>query len=257
MIDVTALILTYNEAENIERTLAAVQWVRRVVILDSGSTDRTDELAKAAHPGVIIEQRTFDTHARQWNHGLSLVDTEWVLSLDADYEISEKLADEIQKLEPPADVSGYEVSFEYRIFGRSLRASLYPARVVLFRRARCSYYDEGHTQRLTVNGKVLPLQGRINHDDRKPLSRWIQSQVRYAEVEANHLLRSSAAELNFQDRIRRRTYLAPILIFCYLLVWRGLILDGWRGWYYVSQRVIAEFLLSIRLLEAKKDKAPG
>ena len=55
------------------------------------------------------------------------------LSLDADYEVSAALAEEIQNLVPDEQVAGYEAKFEYRIYGRSLRASVYPPRVVLFR----------------------------------------------------------------------------------------------------------------------------
>lgn len=253
MIPITALILTYNEEANIGRTLAALAAIDEVVIIDSGSSDATVAIAKSAHRNVRIVDRTFDTHTRQWNFGLEQIRTPWVLALDADYELSKELVAEIATLNPPDDLAGYKANFEYRIFGRPLRASVYPPRTVLFRREKGHYRDDGHTQILKTDGKVLPLAGRIFHDDRKPVSRWIQSQDRYAALEAQHLLSTPVEQLSFQDRLRRGIVFAPPAMFSYLLFGRGLIFDGWPGWFYVCQRTIAELLLSIRFLIEKKN----
>jgi hypothetical protein len=95
---------------------------------------------------------------------------------------------------------------------------------------------------------VIPLIAKIYHDDRKPLSRWLSSQDRYMIIEAQHLLSTPLNQLSAQDQLRRRIFLAPAVMFLYLLFARGLVLDGWRGWFYVCQRTIAEILLSLRLL---------
>jgi glycosyltransferase involved in cell wall biosynthesis len=266
MIPLTALILTYNEKENIARTLAALPPLQEVVLIDSSSTDGTVEIAKASHRSVRVLQRKFDTHTEQWNFGLDQVTTEWVLTLDADYELSPELQAEISRLEPPPDVVGYSAEFVYKIFGHPLRASSYPPRVVLFRKSQARYVDDGHTQTLWfysaspaaagklelhppgVMGGIEQLVGKIYHDDRKPLSHWIQAQDRYAILEARHLLSRPLGELNFQDRLRRKIFFAAPAMFLYLLFARGLILDGWPGWFYVAQRTIAELLLSMRLL---------
>jgi hypothetical protein len=81
----------------------------------------------------------------------------------------------------------YWGEFDYCIFGRPLRSSVYPPRVILFRTKRARYVDEGHTQQLRVKGKLAKFTGKIWHDDRKPLNRWFQSQVRYSEIEAAYL----------------------------------------------------------------------
>jgi len=258
MVSATALILTHNEQENIGRTMAALSWVDEVVIVDGGSTDRTVQIARSSHPNVRIVQRSFDTHANQWNFGLAQIKTAWVLTLDADYEVSAALAEEIQKLAPDENVAGYEAPFQYRIHGRPLRSSVYPPRIVLFRVDRATYFDEGHTQRLRINGPVKSLTGLIYHDDRKSMTHWLQSQRRYAGLEARHLkemrnaeLEGRSASLSFQDRLRLKIFFAAPAIFFYLLFGRGLILDGWPGWLYVGQRTIAEMLLSVQLLTSK------
>jgi glycosyltransferase involved in cell wall biosynthesis len=251
MISLTALILTYNEQENIRRALEALVWVPKVIVVDSFSNDQTLEIARS-FPNVQVVQRVFDTHANQWNAGLDRIDTEWALTLDADYVLTAELQEEIKKLEPASDLALYWGEFDYCIFGRPLRASIYPPRVVLFRTKRARYVNEGHTQQLRVKGKLAKLQGKIWHDDRKPLSRWFQSQDRYSEVEATYLLGAKSEELSRLDWLRKNwLIMAPMAMPIYLLLARGLIFDGWNGWYYAFQRTVAEMTLAIRLLEAK------
>jgi hypothetical protein len=172
--------------------------------------------------------------------------------LDADYVLTAELQEEIKKLEPASDLALYWGEFDYCIFGRPLRASIYPPRVVLFRTKRARYVNEGHTQQLRVKGKLAKLQGKIWHDDRKPLSRWFQSQDRYSEIEATYLLGAKSEELSRLDWLRKNwLIMAPMAMPIYLLLARGLIFDGWNGWYYAFQRTVAEMTLAIRLLEAK------
>jgi glycosyltransferase involved in cell wall biosynthesis len=248
MISLTALILTKDEEANIERTLHALGWADKIVIVDSFSTDRTVEIARATHRRAEILERQFDTHANQWNFGLAQIQTEWVLTLDADYEVSAELALEIQRLDPPAEIAGYEAQFEYRINGRALRASVYPPRIVLFRPNDCSYYDDGHTQRLRVKGALGHLKFKIYHDDRKPCARWLQAQRKYVQLEARQLRKQPFAALSALDKLRRMIFFAAPAMFFYTLLVQGLILDGRPGWIYVWQRTIAEALLSKELL---------
>lgn len=247
---ITPLLLTFNEAPNIGRTLEKLSWAKRIVIIDSFSTDETCDIARA-NSRVSLIQRPFDSFAAQCNFGLKYIDTSWALSLDADYILSDQLVDEIQRLSPTADDCAYEARFCYCIHGRPLRASLYPPRVVLYRKDRASYENEGHGHRVQVEGRISELNGVIFHDDRKPLDRWFYEQSRYASIEAEHLTRTASAELNFPDRIRKRIIFAPGLVFFYTLLIKGLILDGWPGWYYALQRTLAEALLSLRLMEQK------
>ena len=252
MIAVTPLILTYNEQENIGRTLAALAWATEVVLVDSFSTDATLKIARAAHPNVRVVQRRFDDHTTQWNFGLEQLRSPWVLSLDADYEVSPGLRAEIERLQPNDETAGYTACFQFRVFGRPLRASVYPPRTVLFRRDRARYRADGHTQILAANGSIQSLAGVIYHDDRKPLSRWLHSQDRYMLIEAPHLLAAPMSGLTQPDRLRRRAFLAPPAIFFYLMFARGLILDGWPGWYYVFQRTLAETLLALRIITERE-----
>jgi glycosyltransferase involved in cell wall biosynthesis len=267
MISLTALVLTYNEQENIRRNLEALVWVPKVIMVDSFSTDQTLEIARS-FPNVQIVQRVFDTHANQWNAGLDRIDSEWALTLDADYVLTAELQEEIKKLEPTSEMALYWGEFDYCVFGRPLRGSIYPPRVILFRTKRARYVDEGHTQQLRIKGKLAKLKGKVWHDDRKPLRRWFQSQDRYSEIEAAYLLATASprtqagrlsdggrgpltTQLSRIDQWRLKIIVVPIIMPFYLLLVRGLIFEGWNGWYYAFQRTVAEMMLALRLLEQK------
>lgn len=247
---VTPLILTYNEAPNIRRTLEKLTWAREILIVDSFSTDETLTIAKS-FPQVRIVRRKFDTFANQCNFGLEQIKTEWVLSLDADYVLSDDLSREIAELKPDAIVAGYRAGFTFLIYGRKLRASLYPPRTVLYRKALAKYHDEGHSHRVQIGGNVVSLNATIFHDDRKPLDRWLSAQNKYAMAEAKALNSTAPGNLNLPDRIRRHIIFAPALVLLYTLFVNGVILDGWAGWFYVAQRTIAELIISLRLLQVK------
>ncbi|HEY9711168.1 MAG TPA: glycosyltransferase family 2 protein [Oculatellaceae cyanobacterium] len=248
---VTPLILTFNEAPNIDRTLQRLTWAKRIVVIDSYSTDETLEILQS-YPQVEIFQRGFDTFANQCNYGLEQVKTEWVLSLDADYIVTDDLMAEIDTLPKESLVDGYFVRFKYCVFGKPLRGTLLPPREVLFRREKGIYVDDGHAHRLQVKGKSSMLSSYLYHDDRKPLSRWVWAQDRYMIIEAKKLLETPDSELSFGDRLRKQKILAPFVILFYCLILKGGILDGWAGWYYAFQRIMAEILLAIRLTEKEK-----
>lgn len=248
---ITPLILTYNEAPNIDRTLQHLTWAKTIIVIDSYSTDETLEIL-SCYPQVKIFQRKFDTHTQQWNFGLEQVTSQWVLSFDADYIITDELITEISALSVDSQVNGYAAKFKYCIFGKPLRGTILPPRQVLFRKDKAIYIDDGHTQLLQLTGESAMLSNYIHHDDRKSLTRWLWAQDRYMLIESKKLLETPASELSLGDRIRKQKILAPFIILLYCLILKGGIWDGWAGWYYAFQRMLAEIILSIRLIELEK-----
>jgi glycosyltransferase involved in cell wall biosynthesis len=250
---IDVVILTWNEEANLARTLGALSGFQRVVVLDSGSTDATLEIA-SRFPNTRVYRRPFDNHAAQWSHALTAcgLESEWALALDADYVLTPELVAEIAELEPEASVGGYRASFRYCIEGKPLSGSLYPPVTVLYRRAGASYVQDGHTQRVVVRGDVRALDGRIHHDDRKPFGTWLAAQDRYALLECALLLSLPWSALRWRDRLRRLILVTPWLVPLYCLtVGRGLA-DGRYGLIYALQRGIAECLLSVRLLQSDR-----
>lgn len=248
---ITPLILTYNEAPNIERILQKLTWAKQIVVIDSYSADETLEILYS-YPQVEVFQREFDSFAAQCNYGLEKIVSEWALSLDADYVLTKELINEIKALSEEPGVDSYSVRFKYCVFSKPLRGTLLPPRNVLYRKEKAIYKNDGHAHRVWVEGNSMMLSGYIHHDDRKPLSRWLWAQDRYLVIEAKKLLETPESELSWGDRIRKQKLLAPFIILIYCLIIKGGILDGWHGWYYAFQRMLAEILLSIRLIESEK-----
>lgn len=245
---ITPLLLTFNEADNLDRSLAKLSWAKEMVVIDSYSTDETCTILQA-YPQIKVFQRVFDSFAEQCNYGLTKIQTEWVLSLDADYVLSDALIDEIEQLSEDLEVNSYFVRFKYCVFGKPLQGTLYPPRRVLYRKDHAIYQPDGHAHRVVVAGKTKFLENWIDHDDRKSLSRWLWAQDRYMIIESKKLLDTPWEQLSRGDRIRRYKLLAPFVILFYCLIINRGILDGWAGWYYAFQRMLAELLLSIHLME--------
>jgi glycosyltransferase involved in cell wall biosynthesis len=255
---VTPLILTYNEEANIGRTLEGLRWARRIVVVDSGSSDHTLAIL-AGFPQVEVVTRPFDDFASQANFGLSLISTPWCLSLDADHGITPAFREALARLiaEVESDVAAVRTPFRYLVHGRPLRGALLPPRINLMRPDRGHYVNDGHAHRFEPLGPVRELADPILHDDRKPLDRWLEAQRRYLPKEVQKLRTTPRQQLSRADRLRRRHLIAPFAVLVLCLVWHRGLLDGWRGWYYAFQRVLVELLLSLMLWEARWSLAEG
>lgn len=245
---VTPLIITFNEIDNIARTIEALKWAKRIVVVDSGSTDGTLEFL-ALDSRISVYSRTFTTFAEQCNFGLSHIETEWVLSLDADYVLSDPLVEELSILQMDKAIAGYRTRFVYKIFGQQLRGSLYPPRIVLYQASKGRYVDQGHGHALKLDGDIADLRNVTFHDDRKPLRRWLDSQMKYARSEAAYLREADRKNLKPQDKLRLWLWPAPFLVAIYTLLIKGAVFDGVPGWHYTLQRLLAEILLSLELTD--------
>jgi glycosyltransferase involved in cell wall biosynthesis len=250
--NLTAIVLTYNEEPNISRTLANLKGLPQVYVIDSFSIDKTVEIAKE-FPNVTVFQRKFDEHTKQWEYARSLIKTEWVLALDADYQFSAEVLEEIRLiLELNPQENGFFADFEYSIDGKIIKSGIYPSVCVLYRKSESVYLKDGHTQRLSTSGKTGKLQNKLIHDDRKSFSHWIQSQLKYAHLEAEKLSLSTKNELSKNDKIRLKSKITPIFVFFYCIFAKGGWKEGAAGWKYAYQRMLAEIILQYYLLDLKK-----
>jgi hypothetical protein len=96
---------------------------------------------------------------------------------------------------------------------------------------------------------MMPLHSPILHDDRKPVGHWLRSQNVYMQQELRKLSAADDASLPWSDRLRKTRVLFPFVIFFYCLFVKGAIRDGWAGVYYAFQRMLAEILLALYLIE--------
>ncbi len=241
---VTPLVLTYDEEPNIARCLAGLRWAKRVVVVDSGSTDATAAIV-ARHPNACLLTRPFDDFKRQTDWGLDHTSTEYVLPLDADMIVTPALLAEI---EGPFLAGGYDgglLRYEYRISGRPLLGSLYPAQYRIFRRGAGTVIRRGTVTSSSWRGGATRFQARLVHDDRKPIERWVASQIGYSRHEQARMAQTARASL--KDRLRRAG-LMPLAAGALAYARAGGPLRGGAALRYAYERVVFESLLAMRLL---------
>lgn len=246
------IVLTYNEEFNIAKCLKSLQVFEKIIVVDSGSTDSTLSII-SKFGNVQVFSNPFESFAQQWNFAKKLpnVEAEWVLALDADYELTEQLIYELVYLDLNSIYAAYRISFIYSINGCHLSKSLYPPIIALYKKSYTQYVDDGHCMRAIVDGKVGTLNSKIIHDDRKPLSRWLNSQLKYAEIESGLLLSKKNSELKIQDRLRKLIVITPWLVPLYYFIFGLGFVDGKAGIFYALQRSVAESILMLKIIEKR------
>jgi glycosyltransferase involved in cell wall biosynthesis len=160
-------LITLNEEANLPRCLkSCADLADEIVVLDSGSKDRTAEMAREF--GARWAHQDWLGYVAQKNKLLSLARHDWVFSLDADEELSPQLRAEVQSLKPtapPEELSGWDMPRCVRYEGRWIRhGDWYPDRLVrLFRRARARFAGGKVHERLEISGMTRSLQGELYH----------------------------------------------------------------------------------------------
>jgi len=252
---VTPVVLSYNEEVNLPRTLSSLGWAKRVVVVDSGSTDASKALA-SAFPNVAWFERPFDGYGGQWSFAFSEtgISTPFVLALDADMEVPRDLRDELASMLADDDCDGAFIPFAYHVNGVRLRRSLYPAQCRLLRRDRGQVVDAGHAAQFSVSGRVLTCRARLVHDDRKPLERWLASQARYSRIEADRLSHQES-RCGLKDALRRQLPGWPPLVGLLAYVRAGGPWYGPAAQRYALERLIYEALLRWRLADRELTRA--
>jgi hypothetical protein len=247
--EITPLILSYNEEFNIGRTLESLRWADRVVVLDSGSVDRTEEIARS-FPNVDWKTRKFDSFKAQTEYGIHStgINTEYVLALDADMVVSKGLACEIEERFLNRKFAGGLVPFKYCVGGHPLANSLYPAQIRLFERNKIEVLQVGHGHNFQINGPVYQFKSELLHDDRKPIDRWLSSQLSYSAIEAERI--KAGFPPRWHDKLRQFGLMPPVIAM--LAYFRaGGPFGGVAAIRYAYERALYECLLAIRLTSAR------
>lgn len=250
---VTPVILTYNEEANLDRTLTSLRWARRVVIVDSGSSDATGNIA-TAFPNVAFYVRPFDSYANQWEFGVhgTTIQTEYVLGLDADLATPDAFVAELEDRFLPGGYAGGTIPFEYWVLETRLFGSLLSPQLRLFRRNAVQIAQRGHAHKFVVEGPVYQFSSRIRHDDRKSIERWVSSQVANSLLEANRL--EGISQLSIRDWIRT-TGIMPLIAGFVGYMRAGGPICGRAALKYAYERMAYECLLAMRLQERQSKKS--
>ena len=244
--DVTPVILTFNEEVNLGRTLSSLRAFRQVVVVDSDSTDRTEEIARSFANVTFLRNR-FEGHVAQWRWALAApsVDSSFVLLLDADMSVTPELLAEIEQTSADGTVDAGLIPVQYCVRGVPLLGSLYPRELRLLRRERATVTAAGHTQKFATSGRVVRLSSPLVHDDRKPLEAFVAAQLGYSARELSCLYGQKSRTM--RGRVRRVFPFAPILVWAWAWLRAGGPLRGPAARRYALERLICEALLRWRV----------
>ena len=242
---ITTVILTKNEESTVARAIASLRFCRSIFVLDSGSTDRTHEVAEAAGATVVVHVPAPPfriSEQRNWALDNLPIETEWVLFLDADEEVPAGLARRLVELSECDRLhAAHELTPRYLFWGRWLkRTQGYPnwhPRLVRLGSAR---FGGGVWEHFITDGPVGRIEEPYDHHaNAKGLHDWLARHQRYAQWDAERIL--NVVDENNADglgtaRKRRLRLLAarfwplrPIARFVHMYVLRLGFLEGWAA----------------------------
>lgn len=208
------------------RTLASVAWADEIVVLDSGSTDRTCEIAKSFHAKFYSE--AWKGFAAQKNSALAKAMGDWILSLDADEEVEARLAEEIREtLAANPSVEGFWIPRKNFFLGRWMRhGGFYPDRKLrLFRRGAGLFEDRLVHEDARVTGTTATLRYNLLHQAYPTLDSYLEHMNRYSSLGAQMLInKQRRVGFSFTSIVVR-----PLLTFIYNYFLRFGFLDGREG----------------------------
>ena len=273
-VPVSVVILTKNEEVNIERCLASVVWADQVVVLDSGSTDDTAVLARAAGSEVVESHWRGFGAQREFALRMDLLRHDWLFFVDADEWVSSDLATEVAQAIRRTDHDAYWLYFRLIFQGVWIRhCGWYPSGHIirLVRRSRVGFGSAGFSEQPLVTGTVGRLRNDIVDEDLKGLSSWLHKHVDYAELEAKRrhdnglpaqtrAAHDSLLRSFLKDRVAKRMPARPLVQFLYMYVLRGGFLDGRAGlsfclyhaWFQIA---VSDFSRSIVSSRPPSDRA--
>jgi len=253
------IILTQDEELNLSTCLKSIIWCDDVIVIDSGSSDRTLEIARAG--GCKILQRKFDNFGDQRNYVLDHADFKhaWVFHLDADERFTEALRRECEEKIAEDTLSGFLVPSKLMLGQQWLkRTGCYPVYQMRFHKlGEVRFIPYGHGQRETESKRGIGTlrEPYIHYNFSKGLADWCRRHVAYAEREAKlEAPVFKMGDLFARDAVlRRRTLKAltwrfpfrPLLKFCYLYFLRRGFLDGVAGFKYALMNGYYEFMVGL------------
>ncbi len=244
----SAVVITLNEEKRIHQCLSSLRFCDEIVVVDAGSTDGTVEIAKGFTERVFVEE--WKGFGPQKQSAIQKARGEWILSIDADEEVSEALSEEIiDRLKEKDPPEGFLIPRKNLYSGRWLRyGGLYPDLVLrLFRKETGRFTTSMVHERVVVAGRVERLTNPIVHHAFDDLTRMIEKMNRYSSLWAEQMFRNG----------KRATPLSPFLhattMFLKDYLIRGGFLDGRAGFNVALLKALGVYFKYQKLLEKMKN----
>jgi glycosyltransferase involved in cell wall biosynthesis len=263
---ISVLILTKNEQQDLPGCLASVSWSDDVHVLDSGSTDQTEAIAR--QQGAHFSVKPFEGYASQRNAGLRLpFKHPWVLLLDADERIPAPLKDEMLAFTAQAGATTCAARIRRRDIWWDTwlkHAQISPFYIRLVRAGR-AHYEREINEVLVVDGEVEELLEPFDHYPfSKGLDHWINKHNTYSRMEAEFVFKQLGRDASwgealfnkdFNERRRHQKGLfykmpcRPLIKFAYMMIARRAFMDGWAGIRYALLQAIYEYFIVLKTKE--------
>ena len=225
----SVVLITLNEASNLPRTLKSVSWAQEIVVVDSGSSDDTIAIAQAE--GARVFEEPWKGFAAQKNSAIGHATCDWVLSLDADEEVSHQLAAEIQELLGGAPAfNAYRVPRLNHFLGRPLRHGGYwpDPKLRLFKRGSAHFAERQVHEVMESVGPVGDLRRPILHHCYPTIEEYVEHMNRYSTLSARMLIDAGGAPQNILS-LWWNSIANPAATFLYNYMFRLGFLDGAEG----------------------------
>lgn len=240
----TATIIVLNESRNIVPCIKSVDFFDEVLVIDSGSTDGTAELARSA--GATVLENPWPGYGPQKQFALEHARNDWIFSLDADERVSEELRDVIIALfagEPGA--AGYSINRRNHFMGRPLRhGEGYPDWCLrLFSRTCGGWSSDPVHERVLLQGRIDRLAGDLDHYSEGSLAEYLSKQNSYTTLQARHLHNKGRRSSLF------KLTTSPIVRFFKFYVLRLGFLDGVPGLVHICIGCFNSFCKYAKLRE--------
>ena len=220
----SVVVITRNEEDRIRACLESVAWADELIVVDAESEDKTATIARELTDHVVV--RPWPGYAAQKNFGLDLARGAWVLSLDADENVSAALRADIERvLAADGPFDGYQVPRRNVFWGRWMRhGGLYPDwQLRLFRRGRGRFGARAVHESVSVDGAVGRLAGHLEHRSYRDVADFLARAERYATLAAEDWV-ARGRRVHAWDFVLR-----PLGRFVGMYVVGGGFLDGGRG----------------------------
>ena len=225
MSDVTVVILTKNEELNIVGVIENAKKVtEKILLIDSGSTDDTINLAKR-HGANVLHREWDNDFSAQRNFALEYVDTDWILYLDADERLDEKLILEIKAVLESGTTAMYSFIRQNSAFGRDFKYGvLAPDSVIrLFPKDKVRWQDKVHERPVGVL-PVITLNGYLKHYTYRTFEQYVQKMNQYSSIGAQNYY-----ERHKEVSILRDFIFRPFFAFFKMYILKKGFLEGWLG----------------------------
>ncbi|HEX7812193.1 MAG TPA: glycosyltransferase family 2 protein [Burkholderiales bacterium] len=220
---ISAVLIVKNEEAAIGFCLDALKWCDEVVVVDSGSSDRTVELARARGARVIVQE--WMGYGKQKDFAVRQAANDWVLCVDADEIVSPELRASIETVLHATSAGAYEMARCNRFMGRFLRhGEGYPDwNLRLFDRRRARWSDDPVHENVQTRETVGRLDGDLLHESAESLQSYLEKQNRYTSLQAEALYREGVHPSIV------KLVLSPLVRFLKFYVFRLGFLDGMPG----------------------------